>query len=102
GRRTRRARGRRRAPRGRVPPLRLLRLVLRGALRDERARLADEDAVPQVPVQVDVATGPEEVGHGSGVDDRDDGLAVDVAQAEAKPAGVRVSPNRAEHEPGEL
>jgi hypothetical protein len=71
-------------------------LVLRRALRHQRVRHGDEDAVAQPPVDDHVAARLEEVRHGALVDDRDGGSPLDVAKLEPKPGGMRVAGRRAD------
>ena len=78
--------------------------VLRRALRDHRAGLCDERPTPQLPVDHDLPSDPEEIGDRTGVPNRDRRRrpAADVLEPEVQPARVRVSGHRALHHSCEL
>src|ERR671930_1424011 len=82
----------------------LLGCVLRRALRDHRAWLGDEHAVPEPAVHDDVPPSLEEIGNGARVGHRDGGrgVAVNVTESEAEAARMRVATHRADDLSGQL
>src|SRR6516164_1244982 len=81
-----------------------LRRVLRGALRDHRARRGDECSVPKPPVDDDVSSHLEQVGNRARVANRDRRRvrSADVTQSEAQAARVRIARDRSYNKPREL
>src|SRR6266508_1671659 len=78
-----------------------VRSVLRRALGHERIPLRDEEPVLELASHRDVASRGEEVGDGTGVDDRDGPGSVDVAESEAQAALMGIPPQGRKHDAGQ-